>query len=85
MPVPAQYQRATDDFYKLLEDTRDISGLGSTHQAYTMVQGVPQSFRRRLDPKAAIDLQTPYRQCCALSLSRIGIWMNPDDPLRISL
>lgn len=54
MPVPAQYQRATDDFYHFLDDARDISGLVSTNQAYTMAQGVLQAFRRRLDLKSAI-------------------------------
>ena len=54
MPVPAEYSRATDHFYEFLIDARDTSGLGSTHQAYTMVQGVLQAFRRRLDIKDAI-------------------------------
>ena len=54
MPVPAEYQRATDHFNKLLEDARDISMLGSIHQAYTMTQGVFQAFRRRLDIQDAI-------------------------------
>lgn len=54
MPVPAEYQRATDDFYKFLLDARTIADLGSTHQTYTMVQGVFQTFRRRLDLKDAI-------------------------------
>jgi len=54
MPVPAEYSRATDDFYEFLIDVRDTSGLGSTHQAYTMVQGVFQAFRRRLGINEAI-------------------------------
>ena len=54
MPVPSEYQRATDDFYSFLVKVRDLSGFGSTHQAYTMVQGVLQSFRRRLELKDAI-------------------------------
>jgi uncharacterized protein (DUF2267 family) len=54
MPVPSQYQRATDHFYEFLTDARDTAGLGSTHQAYTMVQGVLYAFRRRLDLKQAI-------------------------------
>jgi uncharacterized protein (DUF2267 family) len=37
-----------------LLDARDAAGLGTTHQAYTMVQGVFQTFRRRLDLKDAI-------------------------------
>lgn len=54
MPVPSQYQRATDHFYEFLIDARDTANLESTHQAYTMVQGVLQAFRRRLDLKDAI-------------------------------
>jgi len=54
MPIPAEYQRATEHFYKFLLDVRDKSDLGSTHQAYTMVQGVLQAFRRRLDIKDAV-------------------------------
>jgi uncharacterized protein (DUF2267 family) len=54
MPVPAEYQRATDDFYKLLMDARESAGLTTTNQAYTMVQGVLQAFRRRLEVNEAI-------------------------------
>ena len=54
MPVPVEYSRATDHFYEFLIDARDTAGLGSTHQAYTMVQGVLRAFRRRLDIKDAI-------------------------------
>ncbi len=54
MPIPAEYQRATDDFYKFLLDARDMAELGSTHQTYTMAQGVLQTFRRRLDVKETI-------------------------------
>jgi uncharacterized protein (DUF2267 family) len=54
MPVPAEYSRATDHFIQFLVDVRDSSGLVSTHQAYTMVQGVLQVFRQRLDIKDAI-------------------------------
>ena len=54
MPVPSEYQRATDEFYKLLMDARDAAGLTTTNQAYTMVQGVFQAFRRRLQLEQAI-------------------------------
>lgn len=54
MPVPSEYQRATDDFYKLLSDVRDSAGLTTTNQAYTVLQGVFQVFRRRLDVKDVI-------------------------------
>jgi len=54
MPVPPEYQRATDDFYKLLMDARDSASLTTTNQAYTMVQAVFQVFRRRLALQEAI-------------------------------
>jgi len=54
MPVPTEYQRATDDFYKLLMDARDSAGLMTTNQAYTTVQAVFQVFRRRVEIKEAI-------------------------------
>lgn len=54
MPVPPEYQRATDDFYAFLTDARDAAGLSTTHQAFTMVQGVLQAFRRRVDLREAI-------------------------------
>ena len=54
MPVPPEYQRASQDFTKFLLDARETSGLATTHQVYTMVQGVLQVFRRRLDLKDAV-------------------------------
>ena len=54
MPVPSEYQRATDDFYNLLTDVRDSAGLTTTNQAYTVIQGVFRVFRRRLDFKDAV-------------------------------
>lgn len=54
MPVPAEYERASQKFYDYLVDARDSAGLWSTHVAYTMTQGVFQTFRRRLSFKEAI-------------------------------
>ena len=54
MPVPVEYKRASTIFEQFMLDARDISGLTTTHQTYTMVQGVFQAFRRRLDVKEAI-------------------------------
>jgi len=54
MPVPAEYQRASDQFYDYLLDARDTAGFWSTHVTYTMTQGVFQVFRRRLSTKDAI-------------------------------
>jgi uncharacterized protein (DUF2267 family) len=52
--MPSEYQRASLDFEKFMSDARDASDLVSTNQAYTMVQGVLQAFRRRLAPADAI-------------------------------
>ncbi|MCR9257511.1 MAG: DUF2267 domain-containing protein [Alphaproteobacteria bacterium] len=54
MTVPAEYQRARDDFYAFLIAARDDAGLWSTHVTYTMAQGVFQAFRRRLTVEEAI-------------------------------
>ena len=54
MPVPAEYERASAQFYEYLIDARDTSGLWSTHVTYTMTQSVFQVFRRRLSTKDAI-------------------------------
>ena len=54
MPVPPQYQRASDNFFAFLADARDEASLQTTNQAYTMVQGVLQTFRRRLSLADAI-------------------------------
>lgn len=79
MPVPPEYQRATDDFCAFLLDARDTAGLGSTHQTYTMVQGVLQTFRRRLEIPDAIrfaDVLPPV-----LRAIFVADW-NPEEPKR---
>ena len=55
MTVPSQYEFASRDFTRFLVDAREISGLTSTHQAYTMVEGVLRAFRRRLDVADALE------------------------------
>ncbi len=79
MVVPTEYQRATMDFYKFLADARDVVGFTTTNPAYTMVQGVFQVFRRRLELREAIRF---------LSVLPVGIralfvsdW-DPDEPKR---
>jgi len=42
MPVPMEYKRASEQFEKFLVDARDNAMLQTTHQSYTMVQGVLQ-------------------------------------------
>jgi uncharacterized protein (DUF2267 family) len=54
MPVPPEYQRLHDEFYDFLLDARDVSGLATTHMTWTMVQGVFQVFRCRVDLADAI-------------------------------
>lgn len=54
MPVPSEYQRASQDFEKFMLDAREAAGLTTTHQTYTMVQAVFQTFRRRLTVSDAI-------------------------------
>ncbi|GAB4384477.1 MAG: DUF2267 domain-containing protein [Elainellaceae cyanobacterium] len=54
MPIPSEYQRASLDFEKFLLDAREASDLTTTNQTYTMVQGVLQTFRRRLTLSEAI-------------------------------
>jgi uncharacterized protein (DUF2267 family) len=54
MTIPMELQHASEDFERFLSDARDISGLTTRNQAYTMVQGVLQVFRRRLDVRNAL-------------------------------
>ncbi len=54
MPMPSEYQRATDHLLAFLVDARDEAELGSTHQAYTMTQAVFYTFRTRLELREAI-------------------------------
>ena len=54
MPYPHEYMVATDKFAAFLNDVKKEAGFGSSHMAYTMVQGVFQVFRRRISFKDAI-------------------------------
>jgi uncharacterized protein (DUF2267 family) len=54
LTIPLEYEFASSDFKQFLIDARDEAGLGSTHQTYTMVQGVLLAFRRRLATKDAL-------------------------------
>jgi uncharacterized protein (DUF2267 family) len=54
MPVPPEYQRASQHFEKFMLDVCDASGLNTTHMAYNMVVGVLHAFRRRLSIKDAL-------------------------------
>jgi uncharacterized protein (DUF2267 family) len=48
MPIPMEYQHASEEFERFLQDARELSGLATRNQVYTMTEGVLQTFRRRL-------------------------------------
>ena len=79
MPLPQEYQRATEQFYHFLTDARDISDLGSNHLAYTMVQGMLLVFRRRLTLAQAIRFAGVLP--AVLRAIFVADW-NPEEPLR---
>ena len=54
MTVPMAYRLAAERFHAFLADAAEEAGLVTTNQAYTMVQGVLQAFRRRLSPEEGI-------------------------------
>jgi len=80
MPVPAEYERASDQFYKYLIDARDTAGLWSTHVTYTMTQGVLQVFRRRLSTKNAIAFANTLPIC--LRALFVTDW-DTDEPMKL--
>lgn len=54
MPVPPEYQRASQHFEAFMADVCAASGLSTTHQAWNMVVGVLHAFRRRLSLREAL-------------------------------
>jgi uncharacterized protein (DUF2267 family) len=54
MPMPKEYQLATQEFERFLRDAIETSGLTTRNQVYTMTQAVFQTFRRRLDVREAV-------------------------------
>ncbi|ASY62720.1 hypothetical protein SJ05684_c12650 [Sinorhizobium sojae CCBAU 05684] len=54
MTIPMEYRKASADFERFILDARDIAALQTTNQAYTMVQAVLQTFRRRLEMSDAL-------------------------------
>jgi uncharacterized protein (DUF2267 family) len=54
MTIPMELQRASENFDRFLSDAKDISGLATRNQTYTMVEGVLKAFRRRLNLQDAI-------------------------------
>jgi uncharacterized protein (DUF2267 family) len=49
VPYPFEYAVASQVFQDVLEAVRDETGLATKYQAYTVMQGVFRTFRRRLD------------------------------------
>ncbi|OHV85348.1 DUF2267 domain-containing protein [Ensifer sp. LCM 4579] len=49
-----EYRRASADFDRFILDARDLAALQTTNQAYTMVQAVLQTFRRRIEISDAL-------------------------------
>jgi uncharacterized protein (DUF2267 family) len=54
MPMPLEYQHASEDFERFLREVIDRTGLTTRNQAFTTVQGVLLVFRRRLELREAI-------------------------------
>ena len=52
--IPNEYRYASRHFDQFIGLVVEISGLSTPNQAYTMVQGVFQTFRRRLSLEQAI-------------------------------
>ncbi|MBY6243288.1 DUF2267 domain-containing protein [Methylosinus sp. Sm6] len=54
MPIPMEYQHASEAFDRFLRLVIERTGLTTRNQAYTTAQGVLLAFRRRLDIHDAI-------------------------------
>lgn len=54
MPMPWTYRHASREWRAFLDDARDAMGLETDNLAYTAIQGVLQTFRRRLTPQQAV-------------------------------
>ncbi len=48
MPLPMEYQHASDDFERFLADVRQRADLTTRNQTWTMIDAVLRVFRRRL-------------------------------------
>lgn len=54
MPMPMDYQHASERFERFLDDAREALGLATRNQACTTVQAVLLVFRRRLEVREAL-------------------------------
>ncbi|MCA1492879.1 DUF2267 domain-containing protein [Sinorhizobium alkalisoli] len=49
-----EYRQASADFDRFILEARDLAALQTTNQAYTMVQAVLRTFRRRIEISDAL-------------------------------
>lgn len=49
MPYPLEYAVATQTWQKVLDAVKDEADLSTSNQAFTVLEGVLRTFRRRLD------------------------------------
>ena len=54
MTVPIDYKEASADFERFMLDLREALDLQTTHQAWGVLLGVFDTFRRRLRPEEAL-------------------------------
>ncbi|WP_208995459.1 DUF2267 domain-containing protein [Pseudovibrio sp. Alg231-02] len=54
MPMPQEYQLASQQYESFLADAQDALGLTTRNQTYTSVQAVLLVFRRRLDAEQVL-------------------------------
>jgi uncharacterized protein (DUF2267 family) len=54
MTIPMEYQHASRDFERFLADIQDRLGFATRNPAYTTVEGVLLTFRRRLNVAQAL-------------------------------
>jgi len=54
MPMPATYRQAGREWRAMLDDVREVTGLQTDNLAYTAIEGVLKTFRRRLTVRQAL-------------------------------
>jgi len=77
--VPREYKHASEDFMTFLKEAGDAASLPTSHQTYTMVDGVLQVFRRRLTPEQVLLFAGVLPPC--LRALFIENW-HPGEPVR---
>lgn len=77
MPMPWAYRHASKDWQAFLADAKEGLGLDSDNMAYTAVQGVLLTFRRRLAPREVTAFADELP--AVLRALFVAGW-NPDEP-----